>query len=46
MFGNQLMYPKYLLSDNDIVFVSMNYRLGILGENKEFSKFPSITHHI
>lgn len=33
MFGNQLMFPKYLMMDHDVVFVSMNYRLGILGND-------------
>ena len=29
--GNEA-YPDYVMQDNNVVFVSFNYRLGVLGE--------------
>ncbi len=34
MFGNGgAISPDYIMQDNDLVFVSINYRVGALGEN-------------
>ena len=33
MFGEgYIQFPDYIMNDNDIVYVSINYRVGILGE--------------
>lgn len=33
MFGNGAkVYPEYIMQNDDLVFVSFNYRLGVLGK--------------
>ena len=49
MFGGGESYPSYILQNNDIVYVSINYRLGILGEifhREEFYLYKYQLHPI
>lgn len=43
MFASGIIYtPEYILQNDDIVFISVNYRLGALGKNIRVEKFTGI----
>lgn len=44
MFGDgHSQFPDYIMNDHDIVYVSLNYRLGILGESpSDYSESNSL----